>query len=116
VPDSAVTELPAFGRPEGQDAGVWIERAAAVDGPALDISFSGSPYRADRPCGSDYAAEAVESGRAVVVLVAINRTYEGNGGSLCPLVAGVRSRTVPLRAPLGERTVLQLYTGLPITG
>ncbi|MEV0715519.1 hypothetical protein [Asanoa sp. NPDC050611] len=113
VPDGAVTVLPAFGRPEGHDAAPWLEHARAADGPALAVSFAGAIVPADEPCGSDYVGEAVESARAVVVLIAVNRTYDGKR---CPMIGGVRSLTVRLRAPLGERTVLQLYTGLPITG
>ncbi|GIF51690.1 hypothetical protein Afe04nite_62290 [Asanoa ferruginea] len=112
VPDSAVTELEAFGRPEGQNAGSWIERADPVDGPALAVVFPAAPYGADKPCGADYTGEAVESARAVVVLLATIRYYEKEGPDDCP--AGVQQLTIPLRRPLGDRVVLQLFTGVPV--
>jgi hypothetical protein len=112
IPDSAVTELTAFGRPEGQNGGSWVERADPVDGPALAVAFPAAPYGADRPCGADYTGEVVESARAVVVLLATIRVYESAANDDCP--AGVQRLTIPLRRPLGDRVVLQLYTGIPV--
>ncbi|GIF72026.1 hypothetical protein Asi02nite_15440 [Asanoa siamensis] len=111
VPDKAVTLLAPLHETAPRDTGVWVEVAHAVDGPALAVTFLGAPRPADRPCGVDYTGEAVESGRAVVVLVAPRRTYPQ---SRCTSEAGANRLTVPLDAPLGDRVVLQLHTGLPV--
>ncbi|GIF72024.1 hypothetical protein [Asanoa siamensis] len=113
VADGEATELAAFGRPADQPAANWVESARPLEGPALDVSFSAAPGGADEPCGADYTGAAVESTRAVVVLVGMTRTHEAG---VCPTIAAVRRITVPLREPLGDRVVLQLYTGLPIQG
>ena len=126
VPDSAVTAFAAFeaeGRQLDQQAltredrsGGPVETAEAMDGPALEVTFSGAPGSADRTCGADYAGEAVESERAVVVLTSIRRTHFDPDVTRCPASAGMHHLTIPLHKPLADRVVLQLGTGLPITG
>jgi hypothetical protein len=50
--------------------GVSVESATGtVSGLQLTVAFTGAQAGADKPCGADYATEAVESSTAVVVIV-----------------------------------------------
>ncbi|WP_189336864.1 hypothetical protein [Actinoplanes ianthinogenes] len=80
----------------------------------MTVSFIGAPASADQPCGSDYAAEAVESGTAVVVIVLEQR--HGGGGEVCAMIGASRTAVVNLAAPLGDRAVLEIHgEAVPVT-
>ncbi|MEU7902222.1 hypothetical protein [Actinoplanes sp. NPDC049118] len=99
-PDSTVTEY-----------GMSID-SAAVDarGTRMTVTFSGSPGPATEPCGADYAAEPVESAKAVVVIV----LQQPNGyAGPCTMIAMTRKATLNLAAPLGKRAVLAIR-GRPV--
>jgi hypothetical protein len=93
--------------------GLSIDSASGKAGDRhLTVSFVGAPGTADKPCGADYTAEAVESGAAVVVIVTVHRnSFDG----ACTLVGALRTSEVELAAPLGERAVLEVKQGLPVT-
>ena len=54
-----------------------------ADGRTLTVSFTGAVGPASRPCGADYTAQAVESARAVVVIV---YEHPAPGHGACPAV------------------------------
>ena len=58
------------------------------------------------------AAETVESDQAVVVIVIEQRHAENES---CGDVGARRSATVELARPFGERAVLEVQQGLPVT-
>src|SRR5439155_1221965 len=92
--------------------GISIESASgSVGGMELTVTFIGAPDPGDKPCGADYAAEAVESAVAVVVIVIPheNRTSLG-----CTSVGARRTAIAALAEPLGERAVLEVREGLPV--
>jgi hypothetical protein len=93
-------------------AGLSIESATrSADGLELTASFTGAPDGADKPCGEDYTAEAVESDLAAVIIV----TRHSNGfAGACAMVGAVRSATATLAKPLGERAVLEVVEGRPV--
>ncbi len=71
-----------------------------------------APAPGDRACVAAYAAEAVESPTAVVVIVT---EHPHNGlGEACTAVGAPRTAAVELAAPLGERAVLEVKEGLPV--
>ena len=71
----------------------------------MTVSFTGSPWPTAQPCGADYAAEPVESGKAVVVIL----LEEPNGSSgPCTMNAMTRTATLTLAQPLGDRAVLPI--------
>jgi hypothetical protein len=93
--------------------GVSIESATGtVGGRQLTVAFTGPPQGADKPCGSDYATEAVESSTAAVVIVIEHANLPV--GAACDLVGYRREATVELAAPLGDRTLLEVRQGLPV--
>jgi hypothetical protein len=108
-----VTVVPPPWDPNDPPVGISIDSAtAAAGGRQLTVSFTGAPGPGDRPCGADYTAEAVESQTAVVVIV----TEHTNGLPVpCSAVGAIRTAAVELSAPLGERTVLEVREGLPVT-
>ena len=73
--------------------------------------FIGKRDGADKQCGADYAAEAVESDLAVVVIVRETRT----GAGACDLVGYPRTAKVTLESVLGTRAVLEVRQGLPVS-
>ena len=77
----------------------------------LTASFTGAPDGADKPCGEDYTAEAVESDLAVVVIVTRHSNPSPGG---CTLGGAVRTATAALAKPLGDRTVLEAMEGQPV--
>ena len=92
-------------------AGLHIDSAtAAVDGRQLTVAFTGAPDVADKPCGADYSAEAVESDSAVVVI-----THPNGAAVACSAIGATRTATATLTRPLGERTVLEVTQGLPVS-
>jgi hypothetical protein len=99
--------------PNDAPVGLSIESAAgSPDGMQLTVTFTGAPERADKPCGEDYTAEAVESATAIVVIVV--RQTNGFLGA-CSAVGASRTATVTLAQPLGDRAVLEVQQGLPVT-
>jgi hypothetical protein len=93
--------------------GVSIESATGtVGGRQLTVAFTGPQQGADKPCGSDYTTEAVESSTAIVVIVIEHANLPM--GAACDLVGYRREATVELAAPLADRTVLEVRQGLPV--
>ena len=98
--------------PNDAPEGISIDSASGTpDATHLTVSFVGAPDGADRPCGADYSAEAVESPLAIVVIVVEHRNPTAGA---CLLVGAVRSASVDLASPLGDRTVLEIKQGLPV--
>jgi hypothetical protein len=92
--------------------GMSIESATGtVGGKQLTVSFTGAPETADKPCGADYTAEAVESDTAVVVIVVPHENGIPGG---CRSVGAPRTAVADLTGPLGERAVLEVKEGLPV--
>jgi hypothetical protein len=92
--------------------GLRIDSATGTTrGLQLAVAFTGAPDGADKPCGADYAAEAVESDLALVIIVTAH-SYPSPGG--CMLVGAVRTATASLARPLGDRTVLDVMEGRPV--
>jgi hypothetical protein len=75
------------------------------------VTFTGSQRPATEPCGADYYAEAVESDRAVVVIV-IEQAHAV--GEICTLMGYSRTAGLNLTKPLGKRAVLEAKQGLPV--
>lgn len=97
---------------ENPTAGLSIDSAArGPDDQSLTVSFVGAPGSGDEPCGADYTAEAVESSRAVVVIVIEHR----NAAEVaCRAIGAERTATVALASPLGKRAVLEIKQGHPV--
>jgi hypothetical protein len=100
---------------------VEIDAAATrVGDRTMTVSFTGAPGTGDKPCGEDYTAEAVESALAITVIVT-RHPYAGaypsaSGGVVaCAAIGARRTATVALAAPIGERSVLDLATGQPVS-
>jgi hypothetical protein len=95
-----------------------IDSAAGTrDGRGLTVTFVGSPGPANQPCGADYEAEAVESSIAVVVLVHEHRYVSPDPSPspiACAAVGAIRTATVQLSEPLGDRAVLDPKEGIPV--
>jgi hypothetical protein len=80
------------------------------------VTFFGAPEGADKACGEDYTVEAVESELAVVVIVQRHPSTISLGPNQgCALVAVAHDATVKLRDALGERAVLEIKQGLPVS-
>jgi hypothetical protein len=84
----------------------------SVGGQTLTVTFVGARDGADKPCGVDYALEAVESVTAVVVVIHERRHA---GSETCSMMGYPREGSVALGAPLGERTVLDGRTESPLS-
>jgi hypothetical protein len=109
----AVAVVPPPWDPNAPPAGVAIESASGTaGGRQLSVAFIGAPKPGDQPCGEDYAAVAVESDLAVVVIV--TRHPHVTIGA-CSAVGAQRTATVALAAPLGDRTLLDVRQGLPVS-
>ena len=92
--------------------GLAIESGTlGADGRTLTVSFTGARDPASRACGADYTAQAVESSRAVVVIV---QEHPGRGNAVCATIGATRTATVTLAAPLADRAVLELPHGTPV--
>jgi hypothetical protein len=92
--------------------GLRIDSATGtIGGLQLTVSFIGAPDGADKPCGADYAAEAVESDLAVVIIVAAR---SNPFPASCAAVGAVRTATAALARPLGDRAVLDVVEGQPV--
>jgi hypothetical protein len=99
--------------PNHPPTGLAIESATGtVGGTQLTVSFTGAPETGDQSCGADYRAEAVESDTAVVVIVVPQENGSAGG---CSLVGATRTAVADLASPLGERAVLEVTEGLPVS-
>jgi hypothetical protein len=108
----AVTVVPPPWDPNNPPVGMRIERATrSADDRQLTVEFVGSPETGDKACGADYTAEAVESDKAVVVIVT---AHGGQPGAACNLAGAPRTAVVRLAEPLGDRAVLEMMEGLPV--
>jgi hypothetical protein len=93
--------------------GLSVESATGkVGGTELTVAFTGAQGGAEKPCGADYATEAVESATALVVIVVEPMNLPV--GAACDAVGYRREATVQLAAPLGDRAVLEVKQGLPV--
>jgi hypothetical protein len=106
LPSASVSAGPADFR------GTAIEKVV-VDSRAtrLTVTFTGSPEPATSRCGADYSAEAVESTKAVVIIV-LEQRNQGSGP--CTMMGMTRNATVNLAQPLGRRAVLDVQEGQPV--
>ena len=97
----------------GWGLGLAIDSASgSVDGTELTVAFVGAPNPGNMPCGEDYTAEAVESELAVVVIVT-RRPHLTIGA--CTSAGARRTAAATLAAPLGNRVVLDLQQGTPVS-
>jgi hypothetical protein len=89
--------------PSGRLSGVLFSAVPLnAAGTRLKITFMGeSGPPAAQPCGVDYAAEAVESDKAVAVIILEQR----NGSGICAGVGMSRTATLNLAEPLGDRGI-----------
>src|SRR5450759_2933645 len=93
-----------------QVAQPWVGppvQSATVDasGMILTVTVVGAPDPGDKPCGSDYTAEAVESDTGVVAIVYEHRNIMP---AACSAVGAFRTAPVTLAKPLGSRTLIDL--------
>ena len=97
---------PSAWDPSVMSYGLSIDSATLdARGTRMTVSFFGSTRPAAQQCGTDYAAEAVESDKAVMVIV----LEQPNGYSgPCTLMAMTRTATLNLARPLGNRAVLPI--------
>ena len=85
----------------------------AAGGLTLTVTFEGAPKDAGGSCGADYTAQAVESSTAVVVIVT---EHPGFGLSMaCSAVGAFRTADATLATPLGNRAVLEVAQGMPVS-
>jgi len=111
--DASVTVDPPPWNADDPPEGLRIERATgAADSKKLMVSFIGAPNAADKPCGEDYTTEAVESELAVVVIV---YRHPNPTPGACDAIGAMRTAKVTLAQPLGNRAVLEVQQGLPVT-
>ena len=109
---STVRVVPRSWDPYNAPGGLAVESAATTArGRELTVAFTGSPGPASEPCGADYTAEAVESDRAVVIIVEERRHASDD---TCPAIGARRTAVAALAAPLGDRAVLEVQQGLPV--
>ncbi len=107
----AGAEPPAWD-PENPPQGVVPDTVeVSADGRDLLVTFVGSPHPASEPCGEDYTGEAVESDLAVVVIIV---RHSRLGPETCTGIGAVRTTTITLAEPLGDRTVLDVQQGMPV--
>jgi hypothetical protein len=114
-----ITVTPPVWDPYHPAVGISIDSAVGTpQSKDLTVSFVGAPLDATGQCGADYTAEAVESDLAIVVIVTEHphpAAPNPSGFSIgCGLVGGLRTATVTLAAPLGDRAVLEVKEGLPV--
>jgi hypothetical protein len=98
--------------------GMRVESATGIRaGRELTVTVAGSPGPASQPCGADYTGEAVESDLGVVVIVHEHRYAPDPNASpiACAAIGAMRTVTVQLASPLGDRAVLDPSEGLPVS-
>ncbi|MET8147599.1 hypothetical protein ACIBSW_06700 [Actinoplanes sp. NPDC049668] len=111
-PSASVEVSPPPWDADSPPPGLSIEAArGAPAGTQLSVTFTGAGGPATEPCGADYHAEAVESARAVVVIV-IAQPHAAN--EMCTLEGYKRTAKVNLARPLGRRVVLEVREGQPV--
>jgi len=94
--------------------GIRIDSATTrAGGLVLTVTFEGAPADAGGACGSDYTAEAVESASAVVVIVTEHPHFGLSWA--CTAVGAFRTADATLSAPLGNRAVLEVTQGMPVS-
>jgi hypothetical protein len=96
--------------PPEQPAQPWVGppvESATVDasGMTLTVTVVGAQYAADKPCGADYTAEAVESDTAIVVIV---YEHQNTLPAACSDVGYARTAQAALAKPLGNRILIDL--------
>lgn len=114
IASSAIVKVtPPSWDPYNAPGGLAIEAATTTVGSRqLTVTFTGAPGPASQSCGADYSAEAVESDNAVVVIVIAHRHAAMHA---CNAIGARRTATVDLAQPLGERAVLEVQQGMPVT-
>jgi hypothetical protein len=111
--DESITVDPPPWNANNPPQGIAIDSATgSPDSKKLTVSFIGAPDAADKPCGADYTAEAVESDLAVVVIVEEHRHAAVES---CDGVGAIRAAKLTLDDVLGTRAVLEVQQGLPVT-
>jgi hypothetical protein len=86
--------------------------AGSISGTTITVRFVGAPNPGSEPCGEDYTADAVESHLAVTVIV---YRHPNLTPGACTAVGAYRTATATLATPLGDRPVLDLASGQPVT-
>ena len=107
-----ITVVPPAWDPNHAPVGLSIESASgSASSQGLTVTFTGAPGPRSEPCGADYTGEAVESSTAIVVIV-----IESSNPLpvVCAAVGAMRTATVHLASPLGDRAVLEVQQGLPV--
>lgn len=115
-PSAGITVSPPPWDANNPPAGYSIESATvSADGKHVTAHFTGSGGTAEKPCGADYSAFAVESAHAIVVVV-IERPYPGKmaANEACAMIGYPRTAVAELASPLGERAVLEVREGRPV--
>jgi hypothetical protein len=110
--DESVTVQPPPWNADDPPRGLAIDSATgSPDSRKLTVTFVGAPDGADKPCGADYTAEAVESELAVVVII---HDHPDPTPGACSAVGAIRTAKVTLAEALGKRAVLEVQQGLPV--
>jgi hypothetical protein len=111
--DASVTVNPPPWNADDPPQGISIDWArGSEESRELVVGFIGAGADATKPCGADYTAEAVESELAVVVIVVEERNPTPVA---CTLEGHARTAEVRLDAKLGDRVVLEVKQGLPVS-
>ncbi len=107
-----VQVVPPTWDPNHPPIGLSIDRATlAADDRTLTVFFIGAPESADKRCGADYSAEAVESDLAVAVIV---HAHANPWPASCTAIGAERTATLVLAEPLASRAVLEVQEGRPV--
>jgi hypothetical protein len=109
-----LTVVPPTSDPNTSMQLISIQSATvAAGGQTLTVTFVGAPKDEGGSCGAAYTAQAVESSTAVVVIVT---EHPGFGLSMaCSAVGAWRTADATLAKPLGNRAVLEISQGMPIS-
>ena len=111
--DQSVTVDPPPWNANDPPVGISIESATGKpDARKLTVLFTGAVNAADKQCGVDYSAEAIESDLAVVVIV---HEHPNPAPGACDLVGRTRTAIATLDTALGTRAVLEVKQGLPVS-
>lgn len=97
--------------------GTQIEAAyGSSEDSEFTVEFTGSPWTGESWCGADYAAEAIESDLAIVVIIRGLRdpAPDSTPPLSCDLVGARRTAVVTLDSPIAIRTVLEVQFGTPV--
>lgn len=99
--------LPGMPMGDGSEGGATI----SADGNQVTVSFIG-PEPGNGPCGAEYSAEVEQSSTAVSISVRELPNPNADQAS-CSLVGYIRTVTVTLQSPLGNRVVIDAH-GIPL--